>query len=363
MTRFDIQRSYDWNYENAPKGIPADIHVAAFDGNWDFCGLPVASPLGMPAGPLLNSAWILYYAKLGFDVLTYKTVRSRYRKSFDAPNLLPVDAPQLTGTADAVTQGPGRSWAISFGMPSKDPAVWRKDVEAARRGLRGDQVLVVSVVASPEKDWDLGDITDDFVQCANWAKDAGAQAVEANLSCPNVCSQEGQLYHSPRASREISAAMADALGGVPLVLKIGLFDDAERAAAFVSAVGRYATALSTVNSISATVRTDRGDPAFAGSSRGIGGECVRDRCQAELAMLASVARAEAPGLRLIGVGGVSTAEDVRRRLSAGAHHVQVATAAMLDPLVAVRIRKEIAMMDSLLLERPYQAPASTGNSR
>ena len=340
MTRYDILRSYDWNYENAPKRS-LEIDVPAIPGNWDFCGLSVASPLGMPAGPLLNSAWILYYAGLGFDVLTYKTVRSRYRKCFDAPNLLPVDASQLTGAADAVRQGSGRSWAISFGMPSKDPAVWRKDVEAARRGLRNDQALVVSVVASPEEDWSLGDIIADFVQCARWAKDAGAQAVEANLSCPNVCSQEGQLYHSPEASREISAAMADALGAIPLALKIGLFDDAGRAEAFIAAVGRYATALSTVNSISATVQTDRGDPAFDGSSRGIGGECVRDRCQAELAMLARVAWAEAPGLRLIGVGGVSTAEDVRGRLSAGAHHVQVATAAMLDPLVAVRIREEI----------------------
>jgi dihydroorotate dehydrogenase len=114
------------------------------------------------------------------------------------------------------------------------------------------------------------------------------------------------------------------------------------AAAFVAAAGRHATALSTVNSISATVETDRGEAAFHGSSRGIGGECVRDRCQAELAMLAAVARAEATGLRLIGVGGVSTAEDVRQRLAAGAHSVQVATAAMLDPFVAVRIREQSA---------------------
>ena len=44
-----------------------------------FCGIPVQSPLGIPAGPLLNSRWLLYYASLGFDVLTYKTVRSSAR--------------------------------------------------------------------------------------------------------------------------------------------------------------------------------------------------------------------------------------------------------------------------------------------
>ncbi|MBI3683311.1 MAG: hypothetical protein HY235_23305 [Acidobacteria bacterium] len=33
------------------------------------------------------------------------------------------------------------------------------------------------------------------------------------------------------------------------------------------------------------------------------------------------------------------AQDVRDRLDAGAHHVQIATAAMLDPLLAIRIRQ------------------------
>jgi dihydroorotate dehydrogenase len=42
------------------------------------------------------------------------------------------------------------------------------------------------------------------------------------------------------------------------------------------------------------------------------------------------------------VGGVSTAADVRQRLAAGAHPVQAATTAMLDPFVAVRIREQIA---------------------
>ena len=72
LTRYDIRRSHNWNYENAPKQTPAN------------------------------------YAGLGLDVLTDKTVRSRYRNGFDAPNLLPVDASQHTGSADAVKQGPGR---------------------------------------------------------------------------------------------------------------------------------------------------------------------------------------------------------------------------------------------------------------
>ncbi|MEJ7606368.1 MAG: hypothetical protein WKF37_08885, partial [Bryobacteraceae bacterium] len=119
MHRYDISRSYDWNYQNAPAETPP-LDVPPVRGSWNFCGLPVASPLGMPAGPLLNSDWILYYSRLGFDVLTYKTVRSRYRKCYDPPNLAHVKALQLTGQSDVITEeSPSASWAISFGMPSK----------------------------------------------------------------------------------------------------------------------------------------------------------------------------------------------------------------------------------------------------
>ncbi len=45
--------------------------------------------------------------------------------------------------------------------------------------------------------------------------------------------------------------------------------------------------------------------------------------------------------RVIGVGGVFTAEDLRRYLAAGAEAVQLATAVMIDPEVGLRIRAEL----------------------
>jgi dihydroorotate dehydrogenase len=338
LPRYDISQSYDWNYANAPVDAP-EVEVPACPGAWDFCGIPVDSPLGMPAGPLLNSAWILYYARLGFSVLTYKTVRSAFRACYEAPNLLPVAASQLSGEGDVVTAAErAGSWAISFGMPSKDPAVWQRDVEVARKGLGPQQALSVSVVATPQPGWTLDDMAADFVRCARWARDAGTQAVEANLSCPNVCTDEGQLYRSPDASAEIAARMRDALAGLPLILKIGLFDRREEAAAFVEAVDGQATALSTVNSISAQIVDAAGQAQFGGLTRGIGGDCIRRRALAEVAMLREVIGRRR--LKVIAVGGIGSAADVRQATQAGAHHVQIATAAMFDPLVGVRIRAE-----------------------
>ena len=163
MTKYDIAQTYDWNYANAPSHAPR-IAIPPYPGQWSFCGLPVASPLGMPAGPLLNSAWIRHYAALGFDVLTYKTVRSSYRACYAPPNLLPVAAPILTDDAGEVreSQAAFDSWAISFGMPSKDPEVWMADVAAARAAIGPGQALVVSVVASPEAGWTMDRIAADF---------------------------------------------------------------------------------------------------------------------------------------------------------------------------------------------------------
>ena len=343
IDRYDIGESYEWNYQHAPDATPSSESVPAVPGNWTFCGLPVASPLGMPAGPLLNSRWIHYYAALGFDVLTYKTVRSRFRASYDPPNLLPVDAAAvLTSEGCELTEAPSgaaiASWAISFGMPSRDPTEWRADVEKSRKGLSANQVLSVSVVASPEPGWTMRQLADDFAQCAVWAAESGAQVVEANLSCPNVCTSEADLYLSPQAAGEIASTVRARLPrAVPLALKIGLFHNQEQAAAVLQAVSPFAQAVSSTNSITAVVRG-----RFGGLRRGVGGAATTARCLTELAMLARIVRESGLPIELIGVGGVMTAQDVRDRLAAGASQVHLATAPMLDPMLGLRIRRELA---------------------
>jgi dihydroorotate dehydrogenase len=342
LPRYDIKRSYDWNYAHAPELAP-QVDVPSCAGDFDFCGIPVNSPLGIPAGPLLNSRWLLYYGALGFDVLTYKTVRSRLRECYAPPNLLPIDAPPLDDSVTTVTAACAEtgSWAISFGMPSKEPPEWQADVECARLGMKPGQVLVVSVVASPQSGWRLADISADFSECARYARESGAQAIEANLSCPNVCTAEGDLYLSPEASEQITGSLRAAVPDLPLILKIGRFPTAEAAEAFVRAVSPHVNALSTVNSLTAAVRDRGGEPLFGGVKRGIGGECIRDRCQAEAVVLRGVLGRFAPHVKLIGVGGIFSAAHVRERLAAGAHHVQLATAPMLNPLVGLQIRKQL----------------------
>jgi len=341
--RYNITESYDWNYENVPH--PPDLEIPPVPGKWEFCGLPVASPLGIPAGPLLNSRWVIYYARLGFDVLTYKTVRSSYRACYDPPNLLPVTAANMTGDGAellaAPSESPYNTWAISFGMPSKTPATWQADIEDARHGLGRNQALSVSVVASPEADWTVKQIADDFAQCAKWAVDSGAHVVEANLSCPNVCTKESDLYLDAEASAEIASTIRARIGRTPLVLKIGLFTHPEQADTLIRAVSPHADALSSTNSLTAPIRDTRGELLFGGLRRGIGGAAITQRCNQELKILSQLVDNTDHSLLLIGVGGVMTAGDVRERLAAGAHNVHLATAPMLDPRAGIKIRRDL----------------------
>jgi dihydroorotate dehydrogenase (NAD+) catalytic subunit len=341
LPRYDRSQTYRWNYDHAPDP-PPDIDVPAVPGSWTFCGRPVPSPLGIPAGPLLNGRWILYYAALGFDVLTYKTARSVARECYPLPNLVPVQTASLQGGERGLpaSEAMNGSWAVSFGMPSMSPDVWRADVEWTRRQLPPEKVLSVSVVASVQPNWTLDDLAADYARCARWAVESGADCVEVNFSCPNVATCDGQLYQQADAAGSVARQVRDAIGATPLLIKIGYVPGEAAAAALIDAVVPAADALAMTNCLVATVEGPAG-PVFDGQPRGIGGEAIRAASAGQVRLFSRLIRQRGLPTKIIGVGGIFTAEHVRQYLDAGAQSVHLATAAMLDPLVGCQIRREL----------------------
>jgi dihydroorotate dehydrogenase len=344
MQHYDRHRGYEWNYAAAPEAPPVMEAPAAVPGAWDYCGIPVGSPLGIAAGPLLNGRWVLYYAALGFDVLTYKTVRTVARACYDPPNLQPVrvegfgwpgDAPLV---ADEEMRG---SWAVSFGMPSRPPDVWRADVEATRRALPKGKVLSVSVVATSRERWGLDELADDFATCARWAVDSGADCVEANFSCPNVATCDGHLYLNSADAGAVAARVRSAIGHTPLLVKIGRLIDEHVARRVIDALAPHADALVMVNCVPCAVIDRDGGRMFGGERRGIAGTAIREAVLAQVQFFSALIRLRQPALRLVGVGGIGGAQDIRNFLTSGCHAVQIATAAMLDPMVGLCIRREL----------------------
>lgn len=340
LPRYAVDRTYAWNFEQAPQ--PVEVAVPEVNGDWTFCGLPVDSPLGIPAGPLLNGNWILYYASLGFDVLTYKTVRSIERECYPLPNLQPVICKQLTGkeTDLPVSQKMLGSWAVSFGMPSKTPSTWRADVEQTRNALDSRKLLSVSVVGSVQDGWSIDDLANDYAKCARWAVESGADCVETNFSCPNVSTCDGQIYQQPEQAGLVAETVRAGVGKAPFIIKIGHVTKETEAIELLNAVEPFVDAIALTNSVATTVN-DNGARLFGGAQRGICGDATRNASIAQTRLFSRLIDERQLSIRLIGVGGISTAAHVRDYLAAGAEATHIATAAMTDPGVAISIRNSL----------------------
>lgn len=342
LPRYDRTQSYDWNYEQRP--APQQPGVTKVPGDWRFLGHSLTAPIGIAAGPLLHGDWCRYYASLGFEVVTYKTVRSRSRACYPLPNLLPVACEQLSGSetelpADAAMRG---TWAVAFGMPSKEVAVWRADLEATRQAMPSSSLLVVSVVGTVDESARLDDLASDYAECARLAVASGANAIEANFSCPNVATCDGQLYQHPLDAQLVAARIRDAIGSLPLVIKIGHLTDEGLAAELLDVLSPYADAVSTTNSVATRVRAADGSFAFEGQKRGICGDGIRAASLRQVELLRKLIEKRGLRFEVVGVGGASCGQHVREYLAAGANHVQLATAAMVDPEIGLKIRSELA---------------------
>lgn len=346
---YDIEKSYDWNYENAPLfsgQIPSrpdnGKKIKLFD-------IELNSPIGIPAGPLLNSKWIDLYAKLGFDILVYKTVRTVPFKSHPVPNCLYVDYSKQLGEEDVQSEireaetPPNNienfSITNSFGVPSASPEVWMADVEKANGALSDGQVMIVSVMGTSQEN---ETIAENYAKCASMAKEAGAKIIEVNYSCPNIKSGQGSIYQDAELSSEISKAVKDAIKDIPLLVKIGYMAEKKALEEFFTANAPYIDGISAINTIPMKVLDQNGKPALKDENRIISGVCgsvIRDISQKFCRDIANVISEQKYDIVNCGVGGIVKPEDFTDRLNGGADIVMSATGAMWDPYLANKYHK------------------------
>ncbi len=243
------------------------------------------------------------------------------------------------------------SWAISFGMPSQPPQTWQQDLEWTKERLPQGKLLSVSVVASPQSDWQLEQVAQDYARCARWAVECGADAVELNFSCPNVASCDGQLYQHPQSAAIVAECVRQSTPGTPLLIKIGALSAVEDIDALLLCLQPHVDALSMTNCIAAHVADEAG-PLFAGETRGIGGAAIFEHSVQQVALFSQRISHLGSPLKIIGVGGICSAPRAQAYLQAGAECVQLATAAMLDPLLATHMHNALAPAARTKKEQP-----------
>lgn len=306
-------------------------------------GHPLNSSLGIAAGPLLNSKWVESYARLGFDVLTYATVRSTFRPAHVLPNIRHVgNLEQGAVVARRPALNGDTTIAVSFGQPSMEPEVWRKDVRRARERIGPGQILIVSVIGTPQPDGDAEALIEDYARCAGWAAESGADAVEVHLATPNPFVDQAQpIYENVPLAAGILHRVRTTVT-VPVLAKLGPFKTPRLLHETATKLASWANGYVLVHGIARKVLDDKGRPAFEGAGREradiVGAQTYAVAARQVEEMLAW-RRAGAWDRAVLGVGGISTVERARDLLREGADAVLVATAALFDPLFAARFRQ------------------------
>lgn len=345
---YDINKSYLENLEEGPffeALIPE--RVLPPKEEWvDFLGFPVASVIGVPAGPLLNARWVTFAAEMGFDIVTYKTIRSKPHPAHSLPNMIYVDtngALSYQRTSETLFQAkhpPKNMFSLaatnSFGIPSRDRDFLIEDIARANASIAPGQVMIVSVVGTPRPGEDF---YEDFAIAAQIALEGGAQIIEADLSCPNVSTCEGSLFTDPDAVFEIATRMKKAVGSVPLIIKVGVIQDKECMRHVMrSAAKAGVQAICGINTVSMKVVKEDGTPALDEHRlrAGVCGGPIREVALDFIQKAHAVNQEEKLGMVIMGTGGVTIPEHFEHFFQAGADVAMSAVGMMWDPYLAAR---------------------------
>ena len=164
----------------------------------------------------------------------------------------------------------------------------------------------------------------------------GVAGFEINISCPNV--EQGGMYfgNDPRAAATVVEAVRRRtrlpvwVKLTPMVTDIGVVARAAEAAG--------ADALCAVNTfVGMSIDLNAGKPRLSFRSGGLSGPAIRP-----LAVHLAHQAARAVRIPVIGVGGISRAEDALEFLVAGCAAVQVGTATFVNPRAIEGVHDGIA---------------------
>jgi dihydroorotate dehydrogenase (NAD+) catalytic subunit len=155
----------------------------------------------------------------------------------------------------------------------------------------------------------------------------GVEAIELNLSCPNV-------DEAADSAAEIVAACRRATE-LPLYAKLSAaHPDVAEVARAVAAAG--ADGLSLINTLRATALDGQLRPVLARGSGGLSGPVLKP-----IALHVVSVCHEATGLPIVGMGGVQSGRDALEFAACGARDVALGTVLFADPGAPARLRAEL----------------------
>ncbi|HTK92946.1 MAG TPA: hypothetical protein VL948_22125 [Verrucomicrobiae bacterium] len=234
--------------------------------------------------------------------------------------------------------------AVSMGLPSPPPEAWRADIKRARAKLGAEQLLIVSVAGTATPGGDGEQLAQDYALCARWAAEAGADVVELHLGAPNSASERATMvYEDKELAGHIVERARRAAGGRPLLAKLGALSGPRALHELATRLAPWLDGFVLVGGLPRRVVTPEGKPAFPGPGREtaeVAGADLYQPCRVQIEELIAWRKAGAWDRRILAVGGLTTTARARVALESGAAAALVATAALADPLFAVRFRQQ-----------------------
>ena len=175
-----------------------------------------------------------------------------------------------------------------------------------------------------------GSTVDEYHEVTRRFDDSPIDAIEINISCPNVKEGGVAFGNDPDMSARVVAACRRATDK-PLITKLSpnQTDIAENARRCIDAGSDAFAVINTLMGMAIDIETRR--PVIGNNQGGLSGPAIKPIALLKVHQVYQVCKPH--GIPIIGQGGVTTVDDAVEFLIAGATAVGVGTALFYDPLV------------------------------
>lgn len=257
-----------------------------------ICSMKLKNPTMLASGILGSTgASLRRVAEKGAGAVVTKSIGMEPREGHRNPSVIELENGLLN----------------SIGLANPGYRAFGEEIAIAKKG---NVPVIVSV---------FGSSAGEFAEVAKAMESYGCDAVELNLSCPNVEKAGAFFGKDTELSYEVAKAVKKAVK-IPVIAKLtaNVSDVVEIAKACEEAGCDAVTAINTLKAMKININAAK--PILSAKFGGLSGSAIKPvavRCVYEIASKTDI--------EVIGCGGVMTGEDAVEFLMAGAKAVQIGT--------------------------------------
>jgi len=275
--------------------------------NTNICGIKLKNPTILASGILgVTASSLKRVADSGAGAVTIKSIGPEKRLGHKNPVVVEVPYGLLN----------------SVGLPTPGP---EEAVEELKRAM---SMMDIPIIASF-----YGRTMSEFKEMAKKISAVNPDFLELNISCPNVEDACGKPFSTDPDTAANVTEIVKNVTEIPLIVKLSPnVSDIKSIAKSVENAG--ADAISAINTMpSMKIDIETGKPILSNKTGGLSGPAIKPiavRCVYEITSVVEIP--------VIGIGGITTAEDAIEMMMAGASAVGIGTAIMYKDL---KVFKEI----------------------